>query len=368
MKSSQTSTLSTVLSAVLCGACLWPQAAFCQGSLTPPGTPAPTMKSLDQIEPRTPITNATAVIISASGSYYLTTNITVSTNSAITITANGVTLDLNGFTISSTAAGATGTGILLAGGNADITILNGHIKGGVTNNGSGVYGGGGFANGITYSVPTPSNVRVAGVSVSGCLSGGILLANSVSIVVESCTVQTIGGYGIVAASVSHSVAYQCGTIAISARTASDCSGWASPGEGLVAASADNCSGISDNGIGLQANTANNCSGFSITGNYGLFADSANNCYGSAGISGTGLAGLSATIANNCYGLNSSGTGLDSTTANNCQGQSNSGTGLNAHNIAIGCYGSSSSGTGLSAFIANSCDGTSFNVTHKYNMP
>jgi len=42
--------------------------------------------------------------------------------------------------------------------------------------------------------------------------------------------------------------------------------------------------------------------------------------------------------------------------------------LNAHNIAIGCYGSSSSGTGLSAFIANSCDGTSFNVTHKYNMP
>jgi len=29
--------------------------AFAQGPLTPPGTPAPTMKSLDQIEPRTPI-------------------------------------------------------------------------------------------------------------------------------------------------------------------------------------------------------------------------------------------------------------------------------------------------------------------------
>ena len=45
--------------------------AFPQGSLTPPGAPAPTMKSLDQIEARTPISSA-PFTINASGSYYLT--------------------------------------------------------------------------------------------------------------------------------------------------------------------------------------------------------------------------------------------------------------------------------------------------------
>jgi len=42
--------------------------AFAQGSLTPPGAPAPTMKSLDQIEPRTPISSL-PFTISSSGSY-----------------------------------------------------------------------------------------------------------------------------------------------------------------------------------------------------------------------------------------------------------------------------------------------------------
>ena len=54
-----------------------------QGSLTPPpGAPAPVMKTLDQVEPRTQVTqttcpgNASAVhVISAPGSYYLTANV-----------------------------------------------------------------------------------------------------------------------------------------------------------------------------------------------------------------------------------------------------------------------------------------------------
>jgi hypothetical protein len=104
------------------------------------------MVTLSQIEPRIPISSA-PYTISQPGSYYLTANISVTNGSAITITANQVTLDLNGFTLSSTEASPTGTGILLAGGDTDITILNGHIKGNVTYNGSS-YTGSGFANGI----------------------------------------------------------------------------------------------------------------------------------------------------------------------------------------------------------------------------
>jgi hypothetical protein len=84
-----------ILGAILCTV----QKASAQGPLAPPGAPAPTMLSLSQVEPRTPITNTTAVTISAPGSYYLTANISVTSGSAITITASQVTLDLNGFTI-----------------------------------------------------------------------------------------------------------------------------------------------------------------------------------------------------------------------------------------------------------------------------
>src|SRR5947207_9658704 len=79
-----------------------------QGSLTPPGAPNPTMKSLDQIEARTSISSAPYTISSA-GAYYLTNNVSVGSGDAITINASGVDLDLNGFTISSTASSANGT-------------------------------------------------------------------------------------------------------------------------------------------------------------------------------------------------------------------------------------------------------------------
>src|SRR5262249_9398816 len=89
---------------------------FAQGSLSPPAPPTPMMKTLAQIEPRTPISSA-PFTITDSGSYYLTTNITVNSGNAISIATNNVTLDLNGFTISSTAASPDGSAVVFVSSN-----------------------------------------------------------------------------------------------------------------------------------------------------------------------------------------------------------------------------------------------------------
>src|ERR1039458_625653 len=177
-----------------------PSTCFAQGSLTPPGAPAPTMKTLAQIEPRTPISSV-PFTITQPGSYYLTKNLAVTSGNAIVISAEDVTLDLNGFTLSSPEASPAGTGILLNGTKRNIAIRNGFIRGNVTVSG-GTYSGSGFAFGIAYlTEPTPANVRVSGVSVSGCLYNGIDIGRGEvgtgdSTTVESCTVRTVGGYGV----------------------------------------------------------------------------------------------------------------------------------------------------------------------------
>ncbi len=291
--------------------------ALAQGSLTPPGAPAPTMKSLDQVyarlDPRTAITNAASgCFITAPGSYYLTTNLTVSSGNGISINVSGVTLDLNGFTISSTANPASYAGISLSTPLSNVTIVNGHIRSGVTNNGSGVYSGSGFAAGIGYPSIPPTNVMVSKVSVSGVSNYGINLGNGNTTVVEGCAVTTAGSVGISASTIRDSVAADCFN-AISGDQVANCHGIGS-GNGVIA-SAD-----------------------------------AQNCYGQGGL--------------NCFGVNVSGTAL------NCYGtNSSSSTGLYA-TIAQNCIGSSVSGIGLQATIANSClvgHGTT-NVTYKYNMP
>ena len=101
--------------------------AFGQGSLTPPGAPAPTMKTLAQIEPRTPI-SAAPFTISQPGSYYLTTNLTGTSGfSGVTITVGNVTLDLNGFAL----LGVPGSdrGVVVSGSCTNVTVRNGSVSG-----------------------------------------------------------------------------------------------------------------------------------------------------------------------------------------------------------------------------------------------
>lgn len=105
-----------------------PSLLLAQGPLVPPstggdqvgpnpplvaGVPAPTMKTLHQVEPRTVVSadntpgDATSeFIISTSGSYYLTGNLSIAGKIGISITAADVTLDLNGFVITGSSSPA----------------------------------------------------------------------------------------------------------------------------------------------------------------------------------------------------------------------------------------------------------------------
>jgi hypothetical protein len=359
-----------------------PLSLFGQGSLTPSGTPGPTMKSLDQIEARTPISSL-PFVISSGGSYYVTKSLSVTSGNAITIAASGVTLDLNGFEITSTESSPSHSGILISSGVANIRVMNGLIRGNVTLSGNS-FSGSGFANGILATGSSPVNVTISNVSVSGCLSIGIDLLFAG--LVESCNVNTIGGLGINAATVIYSAANQCGTSGINAITVTGCSvslttggddgitgetvtnctatGNINSGEGAITAEvARDCYAVASSGAGdgVLSYTAENCQGFSNGAGSGIHVyQSAINCSGRANGSGMGV--NAAGSAFNCYGVAGSGTGISAVSAENSYGVSNN-TGVVA-NTAVGCYGSNLVGTnflnsiGINALNATGCYGTS----------
>lgn len=114
--------------------------AFAQGSLTPPGAPAPTMKSLQDIydavttgpiavnSTNTPGNSAVIYIISQPGSYYLTTNITGEVGrDGIQITTASVTLNLNGFSVRGVPG--SGSGIFASSVADRVTVANGTVTG-----------------------------------------------------------------------------------------------------------------------------------------------------------------------------------------------------------------------------------------------
>lgn len=298
--------------------------ALAQGPLDPAAAPAPSMKTLDQIEARTPIPASPNVpiagphfIITAPGSYYLTGNITVSTGDGIRIsTPSDVTLDLNGFTISSTLTGsALGNAISLPGSTNRISIRNGNLVGSTTVSDSGVVVAAGFLNGIYGGAIYHSTV--AQIRVSGVGGTGIYLDFQGD--ASHCSTENCGNIGI-----------YCDTI--TACTADHCINSALYGINLL-----NSNGTSINGNGIaniKTGNVTNCTGASTSG-IGIYV--IGNITNSNGTSSSGI-GLSASgNATNCIGYSLSGAdGMYATgTATNCRATRNGGTALNAA-IAIGC--------------------------------
>lgn len=157
---------------------------FAQGSLNPPGAPAPVMKTLAQVEPRTAITNG-PVTISDPGSYYLANNI----HGTITIYANDVTLDLMGFVVEP----ASGEAIDFPISQQNVIIRNGTLRGAST----GLDGRElDAANCLFEGLHTYSN-NFAGIYVgSGC-------------VVRDCDARANGAYGIRVIRSTNSVVQDC---------------------------------------------------------------------------------------------------------------------------------------------------------------
>ncbi len=184
-----------VAAASVCGWLLPVTSSFAQGSLTPPGAPAPMMKTLDQVEARlivnsnnTPGDATTLFKIARPGSYYLVTNIVGASGlSGIAIESSQVTLDLNGFSLTGVPGSLDGIRNTNPG-TVGLSVRNGVIR---SWDGDGISGlGGGYGEVF-------SDLQVLGNGNDGM---DVLRAT-----VRDCVAQDNGGDGIFAAesSVAH---------------------------------------------------------------------------------------------------------------------------------------------------------------------
>jgi parallel beta-helix repeat protein len=279
--------------------------AHAQGSLTPPGAPAPTMKSLAQVEPRTAITSL-PYTISQPGSYYVTTNL----SGNITIAASGVTLDLMGFEL----VYDLGTGIYISGSRSNLVIRNGTVRG------CGFYGVDAF---------DASNSRVERLNVLSSASSGIRAGTGNT--VNDCVSQRNGTDGIstgLGSTISGCTALNNGFRGIFADTGSTVSGCSARGnsfDGIRVGSRSTVSGCS------SAN--NSANGFTVgDGSTVIGCTASSNSVGISATSGCTIKDSTASV-NFDDGIQV-GSGFGGTTIRGCTARGNAGDGIEAYNACL----------------------------------
>jgi len=217
------------------------------------GAPQPTMRTLYQVEPRTPlvagspgvtVTAGGNITISQPGSYYLTANVALTGGNGITITNGPVTIDLNGFSVSTTAA-ATGSGILATTGST-VIVSNGSIScSGSVNGTTGAITGQSFEYGINMF--SSFQATVTKVNISGISNKAIYLDKDYATSIESCTaLNCVNGFE--AATISNCTATAIGQFAIVGELVSNCVGKSYVGTGISGLLVNNSIGETKNTV------------------------------------------------------------------------------------------------------------------------
>lgn len=365
-----------------------------QGSLTPPaGPPAPVMKSLAQIEPRTdvvtlPIGLNGAYSITQPGSYYLTANLVGGAAiSGIEIKTNNVTIDLNGFAL----IGAGGIrGICVNGtGFQRIAVRNGRVTGyysgidcasvlGTNNNVTvedvQVVGFGGTGKGITCG---------EGLQVRRCQISGFSPSSSAAIIagsaaqISDCLVQSnyagimVGSNSVLRAVIarSHSI---YGISVGSESQVLDCEATSNGSDGIEAGSnsvLSRCLASKNNQFGVVAqyySTINACSANSNgSGGITAYNNSLIRDCNTSGNLGGGIAASPPASILNCIAVNNTGNGIESGgLINGCNAADNGGDGISVGDkssvVNNMCSGNGSDGIHVyganSSVVNNTCSG------------
>jgi len=237
------------------------------GPLDPTGPPGATMRSLYEVEPRTPLIDGASgvssndvnyeFVISGTGSYYLTGNLDVTRTHGVAIQAEGVTLDLMGFSIRRTGGGAGGNAVEIDPKSDRCAIRNGAVTGGAI----------GFENGIEaiFSGGFPRNGSLSQLSVSGCTGRGISTGEGWQL--QGCKAHDNPGTGIRGGTIlTDCAAYGNGSDGFNifvGSTVNNCSSRDNGGSGFFVSAGSsllNCSATKniENGIEANSSSLENC--------------------------------------------------------------------------------------------------------------